>query len=155
MKTGMGMGCAMALLALGGCASVARGPTEQGVVTSLPEDATIRTTLGHNCARSPCTIEISRKTEFTASAEREGYHPGSVHVGTKFSEGGAVGLAGNVLIGGVIGMGVDAMSGATLDHHPNPAIIVLEPLDPANPATPKYEMPPPEKKPDVNNPKVS
>ena len=87
IKIGMGGVCPLALLAVGDCASVARGTTEQVVVKSLPEDATTRTTLRHSCARSLCTIEVSRKTEFTALAEREGYYPGSLHVGTRFSEG--------------------------------------------------------------------
>ncbi|MFC5385149.1 hypothetical protein ACFPLB_04115 [Aquamicrobium segne] len=42
---------------------------------------------------------------------------------------GAAGLAGNVLIGGLIGVGVDAATGATLDHYPNPAHILLVPVE--------------------------
>lgn len=42
---------------------------------------------------------------------------------------GAAGLAGNILVGGLIGVGVDAMTGATLDHSPNPALITLVPTD--------------------------
>jgi hypothetical protein len=61
----------------------------------------------------------------------------------------AGGFAGNVIIGGVIGMGVDAVSGATLDHYPNPATIVLEPVDPENPATPVYQAPSPPPSPPI------
>ncbi|CCV09805.1 conserved hypothetical protein [Mesorhizobium sp. STM 4661] len=45
------------------------------------------------------------------------------------SGNGAVGLAGNILVGGLIGVGVDAVTGATLDHFPNPAVITLVPVD--------------------------
>ena len=46
---------------------------------------------------------------------------------TRVAGGGAAGFAGNILLGGVIGMGVDAASGATLEHHPNPVVAVLQP----------------------------
>ena len=132
---------AVAAASTAGCASVVRGTTEKIVVTSEPADASIRTSLGHACPMSPCTVEVSRKTELTAYAEKPGYKPGSIYVGTKFSGGGAAGLAGNVLIGGVVGVGVDAMTGATLDHYPNPAHIVLAPTDSSNEST-KAVIPP-------------
>lgn len=116
------------ILAGSGCASVARGTTDQVVIHAEPADATIRTSLGHSCPRSPCTVEAKRKSEFTAYAEKDGYKPGQIHIGTKMSGAGAAGLAGNILIGGIIGVGVDAATGATLDHLPNPAHITLVPV---------------------------
>jgi hypothetical protein len=38
------------------------------------------------------------------------------------------GFAGNVLIGGVVGMAADAATGATLEHYPSPVSVTLEPL---------------------------
>ena len=66
---------------------------------------------------------------------------------TRFSGKGAAGMAGNVIVGGVIGVGVDAVSGATLDHYPNPVIFKLEPgtgtkkIQPAPKALPKPSEP--------------
>ena len=54
-----------------------------------------------------------------------------MQVGTRLASAGAVGFAGNVLVGGIVGMGVDAASGATLEHHPNPVVAVLQPVAPA------------------------
>jgi hypothetical protein len=138
----------MAVVCLSGCASVVRGTTEKVVINSTPPDATIRTSLGHSCPTSPCTVEVSRKSEFTAYAEKTGYKPGSHYLGTKMSGEGAAGLAGNILIGGVIGVGVDAVSGATLDHFPNPAHITLEPVDSPNESTAVVKPAPASKKPD-------
>lgn len=135
-----------AVLCLSGCASVARGTTEKVMLTSEPADATIRTSLGHSCPTSPCTVEVSRKSAFTAYAEKPGYKPGSHYIDTKFSGGGAAGLAGNVILGGVIGIGVDAATGATLDHYPNPALITLVPLADAGQST--NIAAPPKKKPE-------
>lgn len=112
-----------------GCASIARGTSEEVVINADPADARITTTLGHSCQKSPCTVKVGRKKTFTVIAEKEGYKPGQVFVDTKMSGKGAAGLAGNILVGGVIGVGVDAVSGATLDHDPNPVNINLVPVE--------------------------
>jgi hypothetical protein len=130
---------------LTGCASVVRGTSETVSINSQPADASIRTSLGHSCPTSPCVVEVSRKTVFTAFAEKPGYKPGQMFIDTKFSGEGAAGLAGNILIGGVIGVGVDAATGATLDHVPNPAIIVLVPTDSPGEST-NVQPPPPKPK---------
>jgi len=49
------------------------------------------------------------------------------------SGSGGAGFAGNLLLGGVIGMGVDAATGAALDHKPNPVIVTLQPTKPPPP----------------------
>ncbi|WP_246529545.1 hypothetical protein [Microvirga zambiensis] len=49
-------------------------------------------------------------------------------VQTRVAGSGAAGFAGNVLIGGLVGMGVDAATGATLEHFPNPVNASLAPL---------------------------
>ena len=46
-------------------------------------------------------------------------------VGTRVAGAGAAGFAGNVLVGGVVGMAVDAATGATLEHYPNPVMLTL------------------------------
>ncbi|MBB6507250.1 hypothetical protein F4695_000569 [Rhizobium soli] len=124
MKSKM-LAASAAVLALVGCGSITRGTTESVTITASPDDAKISTSTGQYCPRSPCTIEVKRKTEFTAFAEKEGYEKGSIEIKTKVGGNGAAGLAGNVLVGGVIGIGVDAATGAALDHFPNPAYIVL------------------------------
>jgi hypothetical protein len=49
-------------------------------------------------------------------------------VQTRVAGAGAACFAGNVLIGGVVGMGVDAATGSTLEHYPNPVTVSLVPL---------------------------
>jgi hypothetical protein len=132
-----------ATVAISGCASVVRGTTDKVSINSDPPDAAIRTSLGHSCPASPCTVEVSRKEKFPAFAEKEGYKPGSIYVGTAMSGKGAAGLAGNILLGGVIGVGVDAVTGATLDHSPNPALITLVPVDAPGESTKAVVPPPP------------
>jgi hypothetical protein len=59
-----------------------------------------------------------------------------VSVGTKVSGGGTAGLAGNILLGGIIGGAIDVSSGSMNDHFPNPVVIALAPLDPNAPPPP-------------------
>ena len=58
---------------------------------------------------------------------------------------GAAGFAGNVLLGGLVGMGVDAATGAAMDHKPNPVIVTLKPsLRTPRPRAAKPRPPPPQ-----------
>jgi hypothetical protein len=125
-------GFALAVL-LGGCASVTRGTTDQVQIVSEPPGADVHTSMGHTC-QTPCTLQFSRKDEFSVTFSKPGYEPQTVPVGTRIAGSGAAGFAGNVLIGGVIGMGVDAATGATLEHFPNPVSATLQPIRPAAPA---------------------
>ncbi|AOO81923.1 translation initiation factor 2 [Bosea vaviloviae] len=114
--------------ALGGCATVTRGTTDQITVNSIPSEAEARTSLGHACPATPCTWEVSRKAEFTVSFSKPGYEAMQIPVATRVAGAGVAGFAGNVVIGGLIGMGVDAATGSTLEHYPSPVIATLIPL---------------------------
>ena len=118
---------------LAGCGTVVRGTTEDIVIDVQPLDAVVSTTLNHRCTAMPCVVKVQRKDKFIVTASREGYVTQSVDVTTKVSGKGAAGFAGNIVAGGVIGMGVDAATGAALDHTPNPVIIRLQPVGSATP----------------------
>jgi membrane-bound inhibitor of C-type lysozyme len=129
-------------LALGGCATVTRGTSDQIQVNSDPPQAVVTTSMNHQCV-TPCTFTVQRKDEFTVNIQKAGYEPQSVFVATRVAGSGAAGFAGNVLLGGVIGMGVDATSGATLEHFPNPVTFVLQPVrGPAGPPGKRGRTPP-------------
>lgn len=66
-----------------------------------------------------------------ATITRDGYETVNASVTSSVDGGGAAGMAGNVLLGGIIGAGVDAGSGAMHSHKPNPLVVTLTPLDPA------------------------
>lgn len=118
-----------AALSLAGCASVTRGTTEQVSITTTPPGASIRTSMNHTCV-SPCTLTVGRKDEFEVVASMPGYRDASTPVKTRVAGAGAAGFAGNVLLGGVIGMGVDAATGAALEHYPSPVALLMEPAKP-------------------------
>lgn len=127
-------------VALTGCASVTRGINDTVEIYYDPPQAKVSTNLGHVCTSSPCSLDVPRKKAFTVSAELEGYAPQAVQVESKLAPGGVAGMAGNVLVGGVIGVGIDAATGATLEHFPNPVLIEMIPTDPENADTPAGDL---------------
>jgi hypothetical protein len=82
-----------------------------------------------------------RSADITVSINKEGYEPQVVPLTKEVPPTGAAGFAGNVLVGGLVGMGVDAYTGAALDHKPNPVIVTLQPLAPAQPRPAKPRQP--------------
>lgn len=74
----------------------------------------------------PCSIVLKRLSQFSARIEKDGYQPVEIPVRSVIAETGAAGMAGNVIFGGIIGAGVDALSGATKKFSPNPIEVELE-----------------------------
>lgn len=110
-----------------GCATVTRGTAQDFTVESTPVGAAISTSNGYECPATPCTFRIQRKHGFTVRATLDGYLPAEATVTSEMSAAGGAGMAGNVLVGGLIGVGVDATSGAMNDLRPNPLHITLVP----------------------------
>ena len=107
-----------------GCATITRGTTESVELTSQPSEAQVALSTGLKCI-TPCVLEMKRKHGFSGEFSKEGYQSISFHVLSSVSGGGAAGFAGNVIIGGLIGMGIDAMSGSMKTLSPNPVHAVL------------------------------
>jgi hypothetical protein len=118
--------------ALGGCASVTRGTTENISISSTPSgaEATITGLDVPTACVTPCAIVAKRNADITVSFAKPGYEPQVVELTKEVPVTGAAGFAGNVLAGGVVGMGVDAVTGAAQDHKPNPLIVTLRPVVP-------------------------
>ncbi len=113
-------------LALVGCASITRGTKEVFVVDSTPQDAEVRLSSGQ-VGRTPASFEVGRRDALTVFVSKPGYKSRTLIVQSEVGGGGAAGMAGNVLFGGIIGAGVDAGTGAMYEHKPNPLMVQLEP----------------------------
>lgn len=125
-------------MSVGACATVTRGMHEAFTVETEPSGAMVETSNGLHCDATPCTFaRVERKAEFTVTITKPGYRTWTGTVTHHTAGAGAAGMAGNVLVGGLIGVGVDATSGATQDLTPNPLHVALELEAPATPvATP-------------------
>lgn len=112
-------------LSLPACATITRGSTQEFTVQSTPPGARVSTSNGFQCDATPCTFRMPRKDAFRATVSLDGYVAQEHEIGSGISGGGAAGMAGNVIFGGVIGAVVDGTSGAMNDLTPNPLVVIL------------------------------
>jgi len=130
---------------LGGCASVTRGTTENISISSTPSgvEAVVSGLEVPTTCTTPCAIVAKRSADISITFEKEGYQSQTVQLTKEVSGTGAAGFAGNLLAGGLIGMGVDAATGAATDPKPNPVIVTMQPSVPhAAPRSPRKPRPP-------------
>jgi hypothetical protein len=121
--------------ALASCATVTRGTTTAFVVETIPSGARVTLSTGQECSATPCTFaRISREAEFSVTVSKAGYETSTHAVTHRTAGAGGAGMAGNVILGGLIGAAIDANSGATQDLVPNPLTVHLTAVAPA--ATP-------------------
>lgn len=114
------------LTILSGCATVTRGTEDVLQIVTQPAGAEVQTSNGFSCGSTPCAIRMPRRSEFVVTITRPGCRPAQVNVTHRTADAGAAGIAGNVLVGGVIGLGVDAATGASQELVPNPVEIELD-----------------------------
>ncbi|OFW98698.1 MAG: hypothetical protein A3E78_12715 [Alphaproteobacteria bacterium RIFCSPHIGHO2_12_FULL_63_12] len=114
-----------------------RGTKDNAAFESRPSGATVTAEsisedkLGPFTCVAPCELELKRKRTWAVEFTLEGYKPASGLLKPKLTGGGLASGAGNALLGGIVGVGIDAGTGANLDLRPNPMIAELEPLDSA------------------------
>jgi hypothetical protein len=121
----------LVLLISSGCATITRGTQEVMVIETTPPKASVRLSQNgeiKNC-ESPCSIKVKRRGSLDIEIEKEGFEPFETNVTSSIDGGGAAGMAGNVVLGGIIGAGVDAGSGAMHSHKPNPLVVTLAPVE--------------------------
>lgn len=121
------------LVSVTACATVTKGTGDDVSFVSSPEGAKVTTDdlngkeQDQSC-RTPCTMELNRKWTYDVTFELDGYQTLKARLEPRFSGDGAAGMAGNLLLGGVIGAAVDASTGAMNDLEPNPLAVVLDPI---------------------------
>jgi hypothetical protein len=115
------------LLFFSSCATITRGVHDKLTVTSDPSGANVVLSTGERGV-TPTKFVKERKTEpFTVTVSKPGYVPETVKVESKFGGTGGGAMAGNLLLGGAIGIGVDAGTGAYKSLYPNPVSVHLVP----------------------------
>ena len=118
-------GIAAASLLLPACATVTRGTKETFNIVTTPTAAAVELSTGDKCV-SPCKLKLKRKDGFTVTAKKAGYKDAKAEVRSEIKGGGVAGVAGNVLLGGIIGAAVDGSNGSMRDLTPNPLSLTLE-----------------------------
>jgi hypothetical protein len=122
---------ALAATSLSACATVTRGQNTVLEIETTPGGAQVRTSNNMACESTPCGLKMARKSDnVVVTITKDGYKELKVTLATKVAGAGGAGMAGNVLVGGLIGAGVDVATGAMLDLVPNPLRVTLEKVDP-------------------------
>lgn len=143
-------GVLLCAASLSACATITRGTSQDFAIQTDPPGAAIRLSTGQTCT-TPCTLRLKRKRTFSVVATMDGYQDGHANVRSRMHEGGGAALAGNAIFGGLIGVGVDASSGALRDLRPNPLIIPMARIGEAPIATITEGTPAPATAPDPAN----
>lgn len=121
---------ALATTGLSGCATIVKGTTQAIPISSDPAGARVAVD-GKPAGTTPTTVTMNRKHSHMVTLEHDAYEVENIPVTN--SMGAAV--AGNIIAGGLIGWGVDAMSGAQYNLHPATVTVKLRAKSPV-PATP-------------------
>lgn len=106
--------------AMGGCATVINGTSQDYEMASQPEGAKMTLSNGQSCT-APCKISLKRRNDLTATVELDGYKTEKVYIQSRTGGAGV----GNILLGGVIGAGVDASNGSMNSLYPRPLNVKL------------------------------
>ncbi|MFL5239060.1 MAG: hypothetical protein ACJ8EL_15950 [Rhizomicrobium sp.] len=124
----MKLSAVAALAALGaavsGCATIVEGTTQSVSVNTAPiigAQCTLINSQGSWYTTSPGSVVVQKtKTNLDVTCQKDGYQPGHVVAISHFGKT----TAANVIAGGAIGLGVDAMSGADF-HYDDPIVVPL------------------------------
>ena len=112
-------------LVASGCATITKGTKDALEVRSNPQDAQVQLSNGQSCTSTPCIFSVPRKEPVVVTISKKGCKTRQVNVISKMSNTGGAAVAGNVIVGGLIGLGVDAASGAAKELSPNPVEVDL------------------------------
>jgi hypothetical protein len=118
---------AVLALAVAGCATITKGTT-QNVAVDTPGApgavCTISTTVGPQTVTTPGTFILAKSSAaLPVKCTKECYQEAGGILGSSFEAM----TVGNIIAGGVIGIGVDAMSGA-INKYPDQISIPMIPI---------------------------
>lgn len=119
-------------VSLSACATVTKGSNDTVFMTSAPSEAKVvfedtAQKLRPQSCETPCEIELNRKRTYKATVSKSGYENFVVMMEPKLSTSGGTAMAGNLLLGGIVGAGVDSLTGAMRDLTPNNLAVTLAP----------------------------
>jgi hypothetical protein len=112
---------AITMMQLTGCATMINGRHQQVDIDSTPTGANVLID-GKDIGLTPTTATLKRNKNHGLRLTKDGYH--DEHRELKSEISGAV--AGNIIAGGFIGWGVDAMTGAQYKIVPNNVHVQLK-----------------------------
>lgn len=121
-------GCVVCCLVvwLAGCATITKGTTQAVAITTPGANGATCTltssSIGSKVVQTPATITLEKSQESINVVCKKACYQDAVGVIPSHTESMT---AGNVLVGGVVGLGVDAISGAMNKYNDNNQFTML------------------------------
>jgi hypothetical protein len=136
----------IAAIAMSACASITKGTSQSVAINTAPvqgANCTLQAASGTWSVVTPGAVTIPRtKHDVNVKCEKAGYQAG---VGT-LKSGTQLMTAGNLILGGVIGLAVDASTGAMNDY-PEQVTVTLTPEQSITPTAAPISVSNPNQKP--------
>jgi hypothetical protein len=118
--------------ALSGCASIIKGQSQEIAITTPPAtgaSCTLTSPRGQWTVTTPAAVTVKRsKKDVQIHCTKDGYQDASATIPSDFE----LWALGNLLAGGVIGVGVDASTGA-INKYPSTFEVPMSPSKAAGP----------------------
>ncbi len=108
---------------LAGCATVINGTSQDYQIRTDPDGATARISASGVTCTTPCEMSLKRGDDVRVDLTMAGYRDAYVLVQSR--TGGA--MAGNLLLGGIVGGVVDGATGASNHLYPRPLHLRMVP----------------------------
>lgn len=107
-RTTLSIVFAVVLIGAAGCASIMGGGTQQSITFNSSPDGAAVVVDGESRGTTPLVVDLARKNNQSVRLELDGYQPHTV----MFDRSVNGWFWGNLLLGGIIGMAIDAANGA-------------------------------------------
>jgi hypothetical protein len=113
---------AMTAFLLTGCGAIMHGTRQAIEVQSSPSGAKVQTSPEGGTYTTPTTLNLERKNDYVLTFTSPGYAPATLNI-HKGIGGGTV--IADVLLGGLLGVIVDGITGAWYGLSPESAVVTL------------------------------
>ena len=117
------LACSLAVCTIG-CATLINGSTQNVAITSNPPGASATVLPEQKELVTPGQVELPRRQVHTVLFQLEGYQPATIYLDRNYSYW----TAGNLILGGVVGLAVDQSTGANYRLVPEPVHVDLVPV---------------------------
>lgn len=107
---------------LASCATLVHGTRQEIPISTNPSGALVSD--GETTTETPAIFNLKRGTDHVLTITKPGYHTENIKLAHVISEV----VAGNLIFGGLIGWGIDAISGAQWRLEPEVVTVTLRPL---------------------------
>ncbi len=114
MKIKLIVSCITAIVVCSSCATIIHGSKQEVGISSTPSSATVIID-NREIGKTPLTYKLSRKDNHLVTLKLDGFMPYE----TNFTRKVDGWIAGNIIFGGLIGLGIDAITGGMYKLSPD------------------------------------